>query len=113
MGAPRGPTKSRIYSPSFFFARSSVERPTFWKIIVTAPLSLSVSAIVRGILSPSSSIRKIINCPAFAFFAISGASISISVTEGLSSFFLKILNIAKPSYFKYLFDFKRIKVIIL
>ncbi len=42
--------------------------------------SLSKSETVRGIRSPSSFTRRIINCPGSAFFAISGASISINVT---------------------------------
>ena len=93
VAAPRGPTKSNKKSPSFIWERSIVVCPTIWKIIETEPSSALVSAIVRGILSPRSSILKIMNWPAFAFLAINGASTSKRTTVSLSCFLRKILYI--------------------
>ena len=75
--------------------------PTFWKMMVTVPFSGSVSAMVRGIRSPYSSTRRMMNCPAFAFRAISGASTSSSVTVGFSSCFLTIFTMSLLRYMKY------------
>ncbi len=46
------------------------------------PFLLSESAIVKGILSPYSSILIITNCPAFLLWAILGASITNFLTSG-------------------------------
>ena len=56
-------------------------------------LFLSTSAIVKGIRSPSLSTRKIINCPALAFFAIFSCFTTIFVTVGFKHTFSKILTI--------------------
>jgi len=49
------------------------------------PILLSQSARVKGILSPSSSMRIIINWPALAFCAISGEKIIACLTCGAIS----------------------------
>ena len=61
--------------------------------ILTVPASRSTPATVSGILSPSSSTRRIMNWPGFAFLATRGASISIPVTVGLRTVFEAILYI--------------------
>ena len=66
--------------------------------MVTVPLTGSVSAMVRGIRSPYSSTRRMMNCPAFAFRAISGASTSSSVTVAFSSRFRTILTMSSPLF---------------
>ena len=91
---PRGPTKSSIYSPSCLWLSLAVVEPTIWKMIFTVPSSRLQPATVNGIRSPSASTRRMMNCPGFAFLATNGASISICVTVGFSSFFLTILYIS-------------------
>ena len=93
VGVPSGPTKSGTESPASFSSKAIVEPPTIWNMIVTAPVFSSHPAIVSGIRSPRSSARIIINCPAKAFLAMSGASISIRVTVGFSRSFFKMRNI--------------------
>ncbi len=53
-GMPRGPTTSRIQSPLLSLPISIVVFPTSWIKSVIMLLTLSVSAIVIGILSPFS-----------------------------------------------------------
>ena len=64
-------------------------------MILTVPSLGSVPATVRGIRSPSSSTRKMMNCPGSALLATRGARISICVTVGFSSFFLTILYMTR------------------
>ena len=91
VGRPSGPTKSSIISPSRFPASFMVVFPTVWKMMVTLPRSGSVSATVRGIRSPNSSTRRMINWPACAFLATGGDSISIRITCEFNSSRFRIL----------------------
>lgn len=43
VATPRGPTKSRMESPTSLAASSFVDRPTFWKMMVTVPFSVIIS----------------------------------------------------------------------
>ena len=96
VGLPRGPTKSAMHSPSERAFKVIVAPPTTWKMMVTAPVSLLQPATVRGMRSPRSSARRMMNCPARAFLATKGASISISVTVGLRLFFLRMRYMIPP-----------------
>ena len=64
-----------------------------WKMTVTPPVAVSLSAMVSGILSPYSSARMMTNCPGFALAATRGASTVIFTVPGLSSRLSVILNI--------------------
>ena len=94
VGLPKGPAKSHISSPASLWKSRSVVLPATLNIIFTVPFFASLPAIVSGILSPSSSTLKIINCPGFALAATNGASISICITFLLSFFLLTILYIS-------------------
>ncbi len=71
-------------------------------MIVTVPFSRSYSAIVSGMRSPSASARRMMNWPGFAFFAMSGASISIRVTVGFSASFFRIVYITLKTFLSVL-----------
>lgn len=73
LGFPKGPTMSRISSPTSSVPNFPVDTPTSWKISVISPFSLCQSTIVSGNLSPLSSVRSITNCPGLAVLAIAGA----------------------------------------
>ncbi len=94
-GFPKGPNKSRMWSPSFNFPSCLVVLPTSWQTTVIVPFSTSASAIVSGILSPCSSILKITNCPGFVFAAISLAENSNRLMWGTSSRFVTIFILYK------------------
>ena len=102
LGVPSGPTKSGRQSPSFRWFSFSVVAPTTWKMIVTVPFSRSYPAIVSGMRSPSASARRMMNWPGFAFFAMSGASISIRVTVGFSASFFRIVYITLKTFLSVL-----------
>ena len=89
---PSGPTKSCRLSPSFRVFSCMVPAPTIWKMMSTVPAAGSVPAMVSGMRSESSLARRMINWPALAFLAISGASMDISVTVGFRLRFFAILN---------------------
>ena len=74
-GNPQGPIKSAMESPALSLPSWTVDFPTSWKMRVIVPASGSASAMVSGIRSPSSLIRRTTNCPGFLFRAISGAAI--------------------------------------
>ena len=71
-------------------------------MIVTEPFSRSYPAIVSGMRSPSASARRMMNWPGFAFFAMSGASISIRVTVGFSASFFRIVYITLKTFLSVL-----------
>ena len=54
------------------------------------PFSRSALEMVRGIRSPFSSTRRMMNCPAFALAATSGAWTEIWLISGVSTFFVTI-----------------------
>ena len=74
MGIPKGPVISNKESEVLSWESAAVVLPITWKIIRILPACGFVSAIVKGIRSPFSSILKITNCPAWACVAILGAS---------------------------------------
>ena len=90
---PKGPTKSCTASPSFRAFSCIVPAPTIWKMMETVPASRSKPAMVRGMRSESSFARTMINWPAFAFLAMSGAWMQSSVTVGFNSLRFTMVNI--------------------
>ena len=75
VGLPRGPQRSRMWSPAFKPAISLVVFPTVITIRLIVPASGSMSASESGMRSPRSWSRTITNWPGNAFFAIKGAAI--------------------------------------
>ena len=82
---PRGPARSWISSPTSRSASISVVLPTTWKTRVMVPLAGLRLAMVKGMRSPSSLTRRMMNCPALPRLAMWSASISKSFVCGASS----------------------------
>ena len=96
VGFPRGPTKSGMLSPCCLWFSFSVVAPTIWKMMSTVPASRSYPATVRGIRSPLSSTRRMMNWPGWTFLATRGASMLMRVTEGFKGSFLTIRYMSRP-----------------
>jgi hypothetical protein len=81
----------RISPPTSIFPSSWVEKPTSWKIRVMVPaLGFQVTR-VRGMRSLFSCTRRMTNCPALAFWAMSGAVTVICLIWGASWVLVRIL----------------------
>ncbi len=78
-GLPRGPTTSRMESPASSRLSSMVVLPMACTQMVMVPAWGSASAMVRGMRSPESSSRTMMNCPGRCFFAMRGALITNSL----------------------------------
>ncbi len=82
---PSGPARSWISSPTSSAPSISVDLPTSWKTRVMVPFSGLRLAMVRGMRSPSSFTRRMMNWPALPRWAMCSASISKSLVLGASS----------------------------
>ena len=81
LGWPSGPMKLVSESPLPSVCRCRVDVPTAWTTMVMVPASRSKSAMVSGILSPSSWIIRMMNCPAWQAAATAGASMTCMYTS--------------------------------
>ena len=89
---PRGPTKSCTASPSLRELSCMVPAPTTWKMINGAGFAVKPGDGQGDALGVLLCARTMINWPAFAFLAMSGAWMQSSVTVGFSSRRLMIVN---------------------
>ena len=85
-------------SPTFILQSFMVEYPTACTTRVMVPFSLSAVAIVRGIRSPSWSVRIITKFPALRARAIRGASTTSLYTFSENRSFTSILFIFAHSF---------------
>ncbi len=94
VGFPSGPARSQISWPGSSDESCFVVFPTTCTTSSIQPSSAFPSAIVSGMRSPASHVRRMMNCPALRFFAISGASTLMRKTNGVMNSFSRILFIS-------------------